>query len=448
MNSNININYDLDYSKDKSIDKRVLEVCAIAEANFLKEQKKSNPNYTELKDLLMNNNNDTFKIMLMNKNTKKALETNRSNVQNQSYFTVSKLGKIGNKSISLEKNILSQKYFKENNNNSNINNINEQNYIFKNNFINEKNRLNTQIVEPRNNINNFNFNINNNKKNNLGTNLHLKRRNEINNENNSLYKNYTKSQRSFDFKKKNINQKLSKSINVNKMNRINKIRTESEEIKSNNNIIQTTISMQRQYKPLFSKTINKAYIFPHIQHIKNKNRYELNKVLLKSENLINHKKYILAYNILKEIISMGEYHSDLFYLFGEVNRILKNYQNAENYLLLALNFEIHSPKVFYSMGLLYHELKQYSYSNIFLKLFIRLINTDNAHYLRAKNYAFMGEYLKAVKEMTIAIDMNEECDYYYKFRSELYNKLGLKEIANEDLNMYNFIKNKNIEENK
>ena len=60
----------------------------------------------------------------------------------------------------------------------------------------------------------------------------------------------------------------------------------------------------------------------------------------------------------------------------------------------------------------------------------------------------MGEYLKAAKEMTIAIDMNEECDYYYKFRSELYNKLGLKEIANEDLNMYNFIKNKNIEENK
>ena len=40
MNSNININYDLDYSKDKSIDKRVLEVFAISEANFIKEQKK------------------------------------------------------------------------------------------------------------------------------------------------------------------------------------------------------------------------------------------------------------------------------------------------------------------------------------------------------------------------------------------------------------------------
>jgi tetratricopeptide (TPR) repeat protein len=301
-------------------------------------------------------------------------------------------------------------------------------------FENTNNKFNTQIIQQNNN----NIMKNQNK---LSSKLHLKKRKKINNENQYL-NSFPKSQRTFNFKKRKINQQFSKSINLPKP------KNNREEIKSNNNFIYTTSSIKTQYKPLFSKTINKSYIFPHIQHIKNKNRYELNKILLKTENLINHKKYILAYNLLKEIISTGEYHSDLFYLFGEVNRILKNYQNAENYLLLALNFEIHSPKVFYSMGLLYHELKQYSYSNIFLKLFIRLINTDNAHYLRAKNYAFMGEYLKAVKEMTIAIDMNEECDYYYKFRSELYNKLGLKEIANEDLNMYNFIKNKNIEENK
>ena len=427
MNSNININYDLDYSKDKSIDKRVLEVCAIAEANFLKDQKKSNPNFTELKDLIINNDNDTYKIMIPNKNMKKALETNKPNVQNQSYFTVSKLGKIGNKSISLEKNILSQKYY----------NNNEQNYMNNNNyFSNAKNRFNTQIIQQ----NNTNNNIQNNQ-NDLSSKLHLPKRNKINNENQSL-NNFQKTQRTFNFNKRKINQQISKSINL------KRAKTNREEIKSNNNFINTTSSIKTQYKPLFSKTVNKAYIFPHIQHIKNKNRYELNKILLKSENLINHKKYILAYNLLKEIISTGEYHSDLFYLFGEVNRILKNYQNAENYLLLALNFEIHSPKVFYSMGLLYHELKQYSYSNIFLKLFIRLINTDNAHYLRAKNYFMLGDYLKAAKEMTIAIDMNEECDYYYKFRSEIYNKLGLNEIANGDLNMYEFIQNKKIEENK
>ena len=424
MNSNININYDLDYSKDKSIDKRVLEVCAIAEANFLKDQKKSNPNFTELKDLIINNDNDTYKIMIPNKNMKKALETNKPNVQNQSYFTVSKLGKIGNKSISLEKNILSQKYY----------NNNEQNYMNNNNyFSNAKNRFNTQIIQQNNNIQN--------NQNDLSSKLHLQKRNKINNEYQSL-NNFQKTQRTFNFNKRKINQQISKSINL------KRAKTNREEIKSNNNFINTTSSIKTQYKPLFSKIVNKTYIFPHIQHIKNKNRYELNKILLKSENLINHKKYILAYNLLKEIISTGEYHSDLFYLFGEVNRILKNYQNAENYLLLALNFEIHSPKVFYSMGLLYHELKQYSYSNIFLKLFIRLINTDNAHYLRAKNYVMLGDYLKAAKEMTIAIDMNEECDYYYKFRSEIYNKLGLNEIANGDLNMYEFIQNKKIEENK
>jgi hypothetical protein len=424
MNSNINFNYDVDYSKDKSIDKRVLEVCAIAETNFLKNLKKTNSrNITDIRDLIINNNNnDNFKIMFANNDTKKALETSRPNVQNRSFFSSSKIGKIGNKSISLEKNLLSQRYY----NNNQKNQVNS-------NFICFKNRLNKQIVNSKNFDQNFS-----------GTKLYLKQNNKLNNENKS-FSGISKSQRNFNFRSRMKNQQIERSINLNKKSTI------QEELKSNNNFnnfIQTNSSMVRQYKPLFSKTINKSYIFPHIQHIKNKNKYELSKILLKTQNLINRKKYLLAYNLLKEIISTGEYHSDLFYLFGEVNRILKNYQNAENYLLLALNFEIHSPKVFYSMGLLYQELKQYDYSNIFLKLYIRLIDNDNAHYLRAKNYALMGNYLKAAKEMTIAIEMNNECDYYYKFRSEIYNKLGLNEISNEDLNMYNFIKNKKIEENK
>ena len=40
MKENININYDLDYSKDKTIDKRILEVCALAEAKYLENLKK------------------------------------------------------------------------------------------------------------------------------------------------------------------------------------------------------------------------------------------------------------------------------------------------------------------------------------------------------------------------------------------------------------------------
>ena len=420
MDENINLNYDLDYSKDKTIDRRVLEVCAIAEANFLKGQKSKTKNITDIKDLIINNNNKdkNFQIMFSNNDTKKALETNRSYVQNKSYFSASKIGRIGNKSISLEKNLLSQRYY------------NNPKYQLNSNFGEFKNRLNTQIMKPK--ILNENYS---------NTKFYLKK-NNTNNDQNKTFSNISKIKRNFNFKNRNQNQQFVNLINLNKKN------SSDEELKSNNNIYQTTSSIKRQYKPLFSKTINKAYIFPHIQHIKNKNKYELNKILLKSENLIKHKKYLMAYNLLKETISCGEYHSDLFYLFGEVNRILKNYQNAENYLLLALNFEIHSPKVFYSMGLLYQDLKQYSYSNIFFKLYLRLIDSDYVHYLRAKNYVLMGEHLKAAKEMTVAIEMNNECDYYYKFRSEIYNKLGLKEISNEDFNMYQFIKNKKIEENK
>ena len=420
MNTNINLNYDLDYSKDKTIDRRVLEVCAIAEANFLKNPKKfKTRNITDIKDLIINNsnNNDTFKIMFSSNETKKALETHQSNVQNKSYFTSSKIGKIKNKSISLEKNLISQKYYYN------------PKYEIKNNLGNYKNMLNVQTISSNNNDNHSN-----NK-------LYLNRNNKTNYGNNNIFNNSSKIPPNFNYKNLNKNQQ------INNTNSSNKRQNLEEEIKANNNI-QTTSSMVKQYKPIFSKSINKKYIFPHIQQIKNKNKYELNKILLKSESLIKHKKYILAYNLLKEIISTGEYHSDLFYLFGELNRILKNYQNAENYLLLALNFEIHSPKVFYSMGLLYQNLKQYYYSNIFFKLYLRLIDDDNVYYLRAKNYYYLGNYLKAAKEMTTAIEMNNELDYYYKFRSEIYNKLGLNEISDEDLNMYYFIRNKKIEENK
>ena len=420
MNTNINLNYDLDYSKDKTIDRRVLEVCAIAEANFLKNPKKfKTRNITDIKDLIINNsnNNDTFKIMFSSNETKKALETNQSNVQNKSYFTSSKIGKIKNKSISLEKNLISQKYYYN------------PKYEIKNNLGNYKNMLNVQTISSNNNDNHFN-----NK-------LYLNRNNKTYYGNNNIFNSSSKIPPNFNYKNLNKNQQ------INNTNSSNKRQNLEEEIKANNNI-QTTSSMIKQYKPIFSKSINKKYIFPHIQHIKNKNKYELNKILLKSESLIKHKKYILAYNLLKEIISTGEYHSDLFYLFGELNRILKNYQNAENYLLLALNFEIHSPKVFYSMGLLYQNLKQYYYSNIFFKLYLRLIDDDNVYYLRAKNYYYLGNYLKAAKEMTTAIEMNNEIDYYYKFRSDIYNKLGLNEISDEDINMYYFIRNKKIEENK
>ena len=436
MDKNINFSYDLDYSKDKNIDKRILEVCAIAEAKYLDNQKNKKStllsNELDINDLIINNNNNTKRNNEINE-LKKTLETSNSNFQNKSYFTGSKIGRIENKSLDFDKNLLSQKCF---------------NKSLK--FKYPKNRMQ--------NINSFsiiNFpNIINNKYNNNNYNE---------NDNIQKIKNMNESEKFLSPKKNNF---IFRNSNLNKIHDIPKILNNNENqeyfsIKSsknnntnfrpldNDNLKSENFKLiLKKYKPLFSKSINKKYILSHNIHIKNKNKYELNKILLQSQSFIKNHKYIPAYYLLRNTISAGEYHSDLFYLYGEVNRILNNYEEAEDYLLLALNFEIHSPYVFYSMGLLYQNLKQYNYSNIFFRLFQRLINNDNIHYLISKNYMKMGELLKAAKEMTIAIKMNKEKDIYYKFRSEIYNKMGMNEMSNEDLNMYNYIKNINIEDNK
>lgn len=408
MNQDINFNYDLDYSKDKNIDKRILEVCAIAEAKYLENQKKQKSKNLskeiDINNLIINNNDNTNIISKKRINEiKKTLETSNSNVQNKSYFTASKIGKIGNKSLDIEKNLLSQRFFNKN----------------------------IKIHSPFQKIQNINsFSISKNTT--AAKNKHIQL-----NGNDFL----SKSQNNFYRNNINKTQKLSTSNTLN-----NKMIYKSYD-KSKNNI-DINKSIQKKYKPLFSKTINKKYLFAHDKHILNKNQLKLNKILLQSQTLIKNHKYVSAYYLLRNTISTGEYHSDLFYLYGEVNRVLKNYQNAEDYLLLALNFEIHSPYVFYSMGLLYQNLNEYNYSNIFLKLFQRLIDNDNVHFLIAKNYMGMGELIKAAKELTIAIEMNNENDSYYKFRSEIYKKLGLTEMSIEDFNMYNYIRNIKIEENK
>ena len=87
---------------------------------------------------------------------------------------------------------------------------------------------------------------------------------------------------------------------------------------------------------------------------------------------LNYKK---AYEILKLPIIQGIKHSDLYYLFGEVNRILKLYENLniEKYFLEALLFEHHSPYVFYSLGLLYQEINNYKESVSMFKHFLQII---------------------------------------------------------------------------
>ena len=179
----------------------------------------------------------------------------------------------------------------------------------------------------------------------------------------------------------------------------------------------------------------------------NKMKTDLSKILLEARDLIKKLKIKQAYVLLKKTISTGIQHSDLFYLYGEVNRLVKQNKVAEEYLLKALKFELHSPYVFYSLGILYQDLKQYQNSNKFFKLFFRLLNNADLHFQMGINYFYMKDYVSAAEELSNAIDLNNECPEYYQFRSEIYKNMGLKEMENEDYNMYQYIIRKKREDN-
>lgn len=111
----------------------------------------------------------------------------------------------------------------------------------------------------------------------------------------------------------------------------------------------------------------------HEEHLKFQYNVDINTIIIESKNNMKKLNYKKAFEILKLPIIQGVKHSDIFYLFGEVNRILKQYENSEKYLLEALMFEMHSPYVFYSLGLLYQEINNYKESVKMFKHFIQII---------------------------------------------------------------------------
>lgn len=204
-------------------------------------------------------------------------------------------------------------------------------------------------------------------------------------------------------------------------------------------IVQNNPTQKNNYQHILTKENSQPKVYPHNRHITSKQKTDLNKTLLEAKTYMKKYKFISAYSILKSSIQLGIYHSDLFYLYGEVNRILKHFQEAEDYLLLALNFEMHSPYVFYSLGLLYQEVSQFKYSNSFFKLFLQLIDNADVHFQMAKNYSQIGKYIKTAEQLTKAININKEEVEYYKFRAEVYKLIGLTEMANDDEKMVQLI---------
>ena len=411
------MNQEPDYSKDSDIDSRIKQVCANAEADFIINQSVTKKPKIPFRQNFESNNEQNYSNYNNNYNSQNNFN---QSLQNTNMINTNNMNQM-------------------NNNNFNNNNIKIIDETYK---LNPQNILQSQqeqkTIKVKGSINNFqsNQNINNQTNPNF---INSKYQN-INNQSNPNFI-YSQNQ---NFQNQTLNNLNTLNTNNTQNNPdLNKQPLNISRYNNpNNNINPINKYNTRKYKPIINQNNKKIIIEPlHQNHISSKSNIDINKLLLNSKTLIKKYKFKTAYNNLKSAINLGIYHSDLFYLYGEVNRILKNFQEAEDYLLLALNFELHSPYVFYSLGLLYQEISQFKYSNIFFKLFNQLLENPDVHFQMAKNYSQIGKFIKAVEQLTKAIELNKECPDYYKFRSEIYNLIGMKEMANEDEKMCSYIIN-------
>ena len=64
-------------------------------------------------------------------------------------------------------------------------------------------------------------------------------------------------------------------------------------------------------------------------------------------------KYDKADKILTREIEKGTFHSDLYYIYGELKRLEGDMQEAEFHLKNAMAAKLHTPYAYYSLGLIY-----------------------------------------------------------------------------------------------
>lgn len=175
----------------------------------------------------------------------------------------------------------------------------------------------------------------------------------------------------------------------------------------------------------------------------------LNTTIIEAKKLIHLKKYENAYSLLKNYLQFNKKcddsnnHADIYYLLGEVCRLLKQYKESEYSFLEALRFEIHSNMCYFSIGQLYLEYgKQYSNS---IKMFEKYLlkskknalnritndiknnNIDEkipyAHYYLAKAYFLINNIKSCEKNLGIAIELIENNSSFTMIRemTELLN---------------------------
>ena len=170
----------------------------------------------------------------------------------------------------------------------------------------------------------------------------------------------------------------------------------------------------------------------------------INNIILNGRTFLEKNQLMEGYNYLSQCINNQIKNPDIFYLFGEICRKIKYMELAEKYLIRCLDFKTHNTNVYISLGLLYQEIKQFKYSNVFFKQYLNNIKNEFVHYNLGINYLLLKKYLKCIYHLTEAIKMNNKCPVYYELRSKAYKEVGQDLLSKKDLSNYNYYKN-NIE---
>ena len=132
------------------------------------------------------------------------------------------------------------------------------------------------------------------------------------------------------------------------------------------------------------------------------------------------------------VLSKGYQHSDAFFLSGEIDRQLGLYDIAEEKLLRAMTYQVFTPKVFFSLGLIYNEKRDYQKAIRCLKKFLFSIETPEAHFQLGRALMDTNNLNDAAIHLSRAIILDPEEPDYYLLRARWYELQGLQELAQDD----------------
>ena len=398
---------EINYMLDPNIDERIKNLCQQAENNnILSLSKKNNlqtpkiPNFSYKNDFSKNNYSFLDKTVTKSEENLNIVESPQKNVfinLNKEQDSKQILSNRNNSQFIKDNNALSLKIKPNRNKSWNKYKFNNQN--FKNKTIN----LNKEMIDS------------------INSKIMLKSNNVL-------------SPKSLKFGN-NINNLSDDIVNYNSQLLISQSHINRNPSSKYNSFLSNSSSLC--FECDLHKLINDKNIYNKDLNYKAKENKEINNIILTGKILLQKNKLKKAYILLSSIIKKGINHPDLFYLYGEVCRKLKYMEDAEKYLLACLDYKNCSQYVYLSLAQLYKEIGQIKYSKNFYKKCLPYFKKGSINFNLAINYMKLNKPLKAINYLTEAINLDPRNPLYYKYRSQIYQELGHKDLYLKDIYKYN-----------